>query len=63
MTLRNHEKKKKETKNSGPYMRQSLRLSGQCELMIGRDCALGGKVVSGLQQSLHLKPVRNSCLV
>ena len=30
--------------------------------MIGRDCALGGKVVSGLQQSLHLKPVRNSCL-
>ena len=31
--------------------------------MIGRDCTLGGKVVSGLQQSLHLKPVRNSCLV
>ena len=28
--------------------------------MIGRNCALGGKVVSGLQQSLHLKPVRNS---
>ena len=23
---------------------------------------LGGKLASGLQQSLHLKPVRNSCL-
>ena len=31
--------------------------------MIGRDCALDGKLASGLHQSLHLKPVRNSCLV
>ena len=30
---------------------------------IGRDCVLGGKVASGLQQSLHLKPARNSCLL
>ena len=29
----------------------------------GTDHVLGGKVVSGLQQSLHLKPVRNSFLV